>query len=195
MCKIKTLTLFMIITAAGLTISLIASPVFATQQQSFIARLTGHDEVPPKDTKAAGSSHQKFVAKLTGHDEVPPKDTKAAGSFQMDLSLDGRINGYVLNVTNIKDVTAAHIHEGVKGINGPIILTLHKFASPISVMNGTLSKGKFFGKNYEGPFVGKYNSDLMILANGGKAYVNVHTKQNPQGEIRGQILNTSSIAG
>jgi hypothetical protein len=195
MCKTTTLALFIIIVAAGTAIALIASPVSATQQgQSFIARLTGNAEVPPNDSNATAIFHQKFIARLTGNAEVPPKDTNAKGIFLMDLSPDGRIKNYVLNVTNITDVTAAHIHQGVKDISGPILLTLYKSVSPTKVVNGTLSKGQILGSHYEGPFKGKYNSDLMMLINKGKAYVNIHTKQNPQGEIRGQILNASSAS-
>ncbi len=98
----------------------------------------------------------------------------------------------VLNVSNIKDVTSAHIHEGEKSISGPILLTLYKSVNPISVTNGILSKGQVTSKQFEGPFAGKYNSDLMDIINGGKAYVNVHTKQNPQGEICGQLLNMNT---
>jgi tetratricopeptide (TPR) repeat protein len=36
---------------------------------------------------------------------------------------------------------------------------------------------------------GKYISDLMQLIRDGQVYVNVYTKQNPDGEIRGQLLN------
>jgi hypothetical protein len=31
------------------------------------------------------AQQEKFIAKLTGDDEVPPKDTKARGSFEMAL--------------------------------------------------------------------------------------------------------------
>jgi hypothetical protein len=133
---------------------------------------------------------QKFIAKLTGYDEVPPKNTKATGNFEIELSPDGTISNFVLNVTNISNVTLAHIHEGEKGINGPIVLTLYKSTNPKGEINGILSKGKVYSNLFEGPFVGKYMSDLIELINQGNAYVNVHTKQNPQGEIRGQLSAT-----
>jgi alcohol dehydrogenase (cytochrome c) len=157
------LTFVAAINAAGLS----ATPVFAVQGQ-------------------------KFTAKLTGQNEIPPKDTKATGSFEMELSADGTLSNYVLNVTNISDITLAHIHEGEKGVNGPIIVTLYKSANPTGTSNGTLSQGKVYSKLFEGPFAGKYISDLMKLINDGKAYVNVYTKQNPQGEIRGQLSNVNT---
>ena len=143
-------------------------------------------------TPVFAAQGQKFTAKLTGQDEVPPKDTKATGNFEMELSADGTISNYVLNVANIGDVTLAHIHQGEKGINGPIIVTLYKSANPSGTSNGILSQGKVFSKLFEGPFAGKYITDLIKLISDGKAYVNVHTKQNPQGEIRGQLSNAVS---
>ncbi len=39
----------------------------------------------------------------------------------------------------------------------------------------------------EGPLKGKQISDLVKIMEDGNAYTNVHTEQNPKGEIRGQI--------
>jgi len=38
-----------------------------------------------------------------------------------------------------------------------------------------------------GPFTGKTIADLVAEIQAGKAYVNVHTKEHPDGEIRGTI--------
>ncbi len=141
---------------------------------------------------AFAQQQQKFMAKLTGQDEVPAKNTKATGTFVSQLTPDGRVSNYVLNVTNINNVTLAHIHQGGKGTNGPIVVTLFKSANPIGQINGILSQGKIFSNQFEGPLAGKYISDLIKLINEGKIYVNVHTKQNPQGEIRGQLSNATS---
>ncbi|MRN41161.1 MAG: CHRD domain-containing protein [Nitrosopumilales archaeon] len=37
-------------------------------------------------------------------------------------------------------------------------------------------------------------TDLISLINGGKAYVNVHTTQNPPGEVRGQMSSGSATS-
>ncbi len=39
---------------------------------------------------------------------------------------------------------------------------------------------------------GKQISDLAAAMSNGGAYVNVHTEQNPNGEIRGQIMSPTS---
>jgi CHRD domain len=141
---------------------------------------------------ALAQLQQKFMAKLTGQNEVPEKNTNATGTFVLHLTADGRISKYIFNLTNINNMTLVHIHQGGKGINGPIVVTLYKSANPRGPINGTLSEGKIFSNQFEGPLTGKYISDLMKLINEGKVYVNVHTKQNPQGEIRGQLSNVTS---
>ena len=66
----------------------------------------------------------------------------------------------------------AHIHTGVPGRNGPVLLTLCE--------GGRCNlSGAFF---YAYP-VG-YIKTMRILG----AYVDVHTKRNPRGELRGQIV-------
>ena len=134
------------------------------------------------------SSSSKFVAKLTGRDEVPSKDTKATGSADFELSSNGNMLKYKVTVMNIDKVTQAHIHSGKVGQNGDIVVTLFKSQTPTGQKKeGTLSQGDITSANLEGPLKGKQISDLIKLINTGGAYVNVHTEMNPKGEIRGQI--------
>src|SRR5919106_6930773 len=48
---------------------------------------------------------------------------------------------YMINVTDIDNVTAAHIHSGILGENGPIVATLFDVDVPIENVNGTLAQG------------------------------------------------------
>jgi hypothetical protein len=136
---------------------------------------------------------QRFTAQLTGQNEVPSTNTEATGDFEMELSPDGTISNYVLNVTKISNVKSVHIHEGEKGVNGPIVLTVYKSPNPQGEINGILSRGRIDSNLFEGLFVGKYNSDLINLIYEKGAYVNVNTKQNPDGEIRGQLVNLTYL--
>ncbi len=79
--------------------------------------------------------------------------------------------------------TAAHVHLGPPGTAGPI-------AIPLCAPCKANSHGSFTG-----PIGG--NVRLLHALLGGAAYVNVHTRLNPQGEIRGQIkaTPTSGSAG
>ncbi len=45
------------------------------------------------------------------------------------------------------------------------------------------------GSNLEGPMQGKAIADLITALKDGSTYVNFHTEQNSNGEIRGQIMS------
>ena len=124
--------------------------------------------------------------------EVPPvNDTSAIGVAEFKLGQDNIM--YTVNVTDIENVTAAHIHNGQVGENGPIVVTLFKEDTPSTAMTtGVLSEGNITATNLEGPMAGQLLSNLISAMRNDQTYVNVHTQQNPNGEIRGQILNGTS---
>ncbi len=108
-------------------------------------------------------------AELTGAQEVPPVETKATGAAQFKLRADRAFSGTV----NTKDVegTAAHIHAGAPGVNGPVVITLnrknnHQWTIPV----GT-----------------KLTAEQVESLKAGTLYVNVHTDTHKGGEIRGQL--------
>ena len=139
-------------------------------------------------TSSHAQGEQKFSTKMTGKEEVPPKDTKSTGDAEFTLSADGKTMSYKVNVMNIDKVTMAHIHQGKVGENGPPVVWLFNSSSnPTGPMNGMLSQGKITSNDLVGPLKGKQMSDLVKLINDGQAYANVHTQPNPMGEIRGQI--------
>jgi CHRD domain len=139
-------------------------------------------------TSSYAQGEQKFSAKMTGKEEVPPKDTKATGNAEFTLNADGKTMSYKVNVMNIDKVTMAHIHQGKVGENGPPVVWLFNSTSnPTGPKNGMLSQGSFTSSDLVGPLKGKQMSDLVKLINDGQAYANVHTQANPKGEIRGQI--------
>jgi hypothetical protein len=126
------------------------------------------------------SSSQTFTAKLTGKDEVPPVNTQATGMAQFQLSSDGKELNYDLSGTNLQGFMMAHIHQGKSGENGQPVAPLQ------------MGKGKVSSSDLQEPLAGKQISDLVDLMKNGGAYVNVHTNQNQNGEIRGQIMSGSS---
>jgi hypothetical protein len=142
----------------------------------------------------AGEEEQqeRFITELTGFEEVPPvNDTSAIGVAEFKLGQDNIM--YTVNVTDIENVTAAHIHRGQVGENGPIVITLFKKDTPTTAMTtGVLSEGNITATNLEGPMAGQLLSNLTSAMQNEQTYVNVHTQQNPNGEIRGQIVNGTS---
>ena len=128
-----------------------------------------------------------FTVELSGNEEVPPLQTDAKGSAEFTAPHFDNI-GYSVNVSNIDKVTMAHIHSGKIGENGPIVVTLFKTETPSTEpINGNLVSGNITNANLEGPMAGKTLIDLTKSMELGETYVNVHTEENPNGEIRGQI--------
>ena len=128
-----------------------------------------------------------FVTNMTGQEEVPPVDTQAVGEaiLTQDLPLNQTVH-YFVNVTGIEGVSQGHIHSGAEGENGPIVVTLFNFDSP---QNEVLQYSNFTASNLEGPMQGKTMQDLIAAMKNGTTYINVHTEQNPDGEIRGQLVD------
>jgi Cu/Zn superoxide dismutase len=153
---------------------------------------------------SSSSSGKEFSARLTGDKEVPPVDTDATGRIRLTANSQQDALDYQLSVSNLNGVaTGAHIHRGSAGTNGPIVANLNirgTFAGASasasagggSAMTSTSTGGTITSADLKGPLAGKQVSDLIKLMEDGKAYVNVHTRQHTNGEIRGQLTSLSS---
>jgi CHRD domain len=139
-------------------------------------------------TASVGFAAEKgFHAKLIGNDEVPSVKTKAKGEVKFNLSSDGKTLSYTLQVKNILNATAAHIHRGMKGKSGPPLANLFTGPKKEGKFSGDLAMGTLSANDLSGDLMGKSLDDLVQIIKAGDAYVNVHTDANPDGEIRGQI--------
>jgi len=133
------------------------------------------------------SSSRPFSAQLSGQQAVPPISTRASGQATFMLSSDGKELGYKLDVSNIDNVTMAHIHLAPAGKNGPIVVWLYSGPTKTGGFSGTLAEGTITAADLRGQLAGKTIADLVKEIDAGNAYVNVHTEKYPAGEIRGQI--------
>lgn len=120
-------------------------------------------------------------AVLGGSQEVPPVQTNASGVATVTVNAARTQVTVELRTSGLQNVTAAHIHLGSVGQNGPIIFTLYR--------------------QTDGPFPENLRKTLTAVDQGapisfaeavnailnGNTYINVHTQANPAGEIRGQI--------
>jgi hypothetical protein len=139
-----------------------------------------------------------FDARLSGASEVPPVQTNASGFADLDVEVeDGqRVIDYHLYVNDIYRVTQAHIHQGNSSENGPVIVPLFNASTPTGSVTGQLVEGQITAANFVGPLQGMQLDDLIDLMQNETTYVNVHTEQNPQGEIRGTVqLDDSAFEG
>ena len=107
--------------------------------------------------------------KLQGSQEVPAVTTSATGENMVKIASDGAVSGKV--TTKGIDATMAHIHDGAKGSNGPVIIPLEK------------------GKDGDWlvPKGAKLTDSQMKAYKDGHLYVNVHSAAHPGGEIRDQL--------
>jgi CHRD domain len=128
----------------------------------------------------------RFVAGLTGNQETRPVETNASGSVSLIPMKSDKIL-YKLNVTDIENVTNAEIDLGKQDQNGTVIVTLFRSGSPSSQVKGLFAQGNITSSNLRGPLEGKQLAELVRIMSNGNTYVNVRTRYNPSGEVRGQI--------
>ncbi len=134
----------------------------------------------------SSNEEKKFWAGLEGEFEVPPIDTDASGITMVKEMQDSI--WYMINVSSIDNITAAHIHSGNQGDNGPIVASLFSSDIPAENINGTLVQGNITAKMLKGPLLGEQLSELVLGMQENSTYVNIHTADHPDGEIRGQIM-------
>lgn len=115
-----------------------------------------------------GGSSPEFVV-LTGMQEVPPVKTQAEGKSDIIVATNCAVGGRV-SVSGMRP-TAAHIHQGAIGKNGPILIALTKSS--------------------DNEFTVPPNTVLSAAAcsayKAGNLYVNVHSGAYPAGELRAQL--------
>lgn len=119
---------------------------------------------------------------------MPPVKTNARGEAFFKLSDCGRKIFFKIILEDIRNVIVAHIHLGREGVNGPVVVTLFgPFRSARSFEEAEFT-GVITRDDLEGPLAGRSLASLLKEMRRGNTYVNVHTEQNPDGEIRGQIF-------
>jgi hypothetical protein len=133
------------------------------------------------------AAEKSFKAMLSGSECVPAVETMAKGKATFTLSKDGKELSYNVMVSDIENVTAAHIHMGKMGKNGPPVALIDTKGKKTGKFSGTLAEGRITEKELMESPMGKSVKDLVKQIKNGNAYLNVHTDKYPDGEIRGQI--------
>jgi hypothetical protein len=179
--------------------------------------------LPLVSEKGAGGSDQNHTTHLSGDQEVfaaapgapTPADSHAQGQAIFKIESDDSSFDYKLIASNIENITQAHIHCGVPGMNGPIVVWL--YPSPLSTAALPGGAGRHDGVLAEGTVESSVAAhvrpaassaacpggiasfaDVLAKMRAGNAYVNVHTNDGvaptntgpgdfPGGEIRGQF--------
>ncbi|RYM32804.1 CHRD domain-containing protein [Brumimicrobium glaciale] len=130
-------------------------------------------------------AREGYSVNLSGDQEVPGVSTPASGGGIITISRE-RNNAHVMLVA--KDlsgpITASHIHNAAAGMNGGVEFDL---------------SGLFAGTNsYDGAYgyltaddASPMNAAAETKFRNNEMYVNVHTADNPNGEVRGQVMRGS----
>jgi hypothetical protein len=120
---------------------------------------------------SASAATVKFHAMLDAASEVPP--SKSTGSGEATASLDTTTHELTYDVTFkgfASEVTAAHIHGPAEaGKNGGVVIPLG--SAPKSPIHGSA----------------KLTPEQEKELTAGMYYVNIHSKNNPGGAVRGQL--------
>lgn len=119
-------------------------------------------------------AQQPMSISLNGAAEVPPVTTSARGTGQITALSDHMVSGSIKTSGLVQ--TMARIHEAAAGKNGPPIITLTQTGND----------------SFAVPAGAKLTDAQYTSFTTGNLYVNVHSAQYPNGEIRAQLLRTEA---
>ena len=141
-------------------------------------------------TTGVAAAEETFRARLTGDQEVPPVVTDTTGSFTAHLNKGQTSAEYTLRVNSGVRVTQAHFHCGAAGVNGPVVVFLAGFrpegwdVDGKWVSNATITDANVILTTTP---CGATLAQIFESARVGNVYVNVHSVANPPGVVRGQL--------
>ena len=130
---------------------------------AFAAALSACASMPWNTVRIGGS--------MSGSEEVPVVNTAGRGMVEGTYNKETRKLAYTVTYTGLSGpATAAHFHgPASSGQNAGVVLP---FADPADPIKG------------EATLTEAQAADLLA----GRWYANVHTRANPGGEIRGQVM-------
>ena len=116
-----------------------------------------------------------FKVPLSGAQQVPPVQTPGTGTADLTYDPTTRVVTWSITYSGLSTpVTMAHFHgPAAEGKNGPVVIWLTKQGSPV-----------------ESPIKGEatLTPEQAQQMTAGEWYINVHTRDHPAGEIRGQVM-------
>lgn len=126
------------------------------------------------EEEAVDATSDTYHATLTGASTVGGGDPDGYARAEISVSdAFDQICYEVKDIRNLEPVTAAHVHFGPAGTNGPPVFTLKKS-----------DEG-----NWQGCSDGREWTENRLQGNPQEFYVNLHTASYPNGAIRGQLMD------
>jgi hypothetical protein len=131
----------------------------------------------------AGAASSRRVATLSGDEEVPPADDNGRGRALINVNARERRVCFDLSWRRIESPTRAHIHQGPRGENGDIVVTLFENGTDPDFVPLPDTIRRVHG------CTGGLERALLrdIRDHPRRFYVNIHNETFPGGAIRGQL--------
>jgi hypothetical protein len=148
----------------AMVVSAVASVAGCSTVQGWMNKASSTEE-----SKTANPSGFMQSVSLIGANEVPPVTTNASGSGTVTVNADHTVVARI-TVTGMQP-TAAHIHQGAAGTNGPVIVPFTKTGD----------------NTFTAPAGSKLTDEQYAAFKAGNTYVNVHSDAHKAGEIRAQL--------
>jgi hypothetical protein len=118
-----------------------------------------------------------YTATLTGANEAPTPVTTTARGHAIVTVMGNLVSWKVDIDAAIDSMTAGHIHRhAADSVAGNVQVPFAVVASDVG----------FIGNAATGSAT--VQDSIVVLMRAGRAYVNIHTKKNPGGEIRGTLV-------
>ena len=147
-----------------------------------------------------GGKKFRFDTMASGAQEPEPVDTDTTASLELEFQQDLSTVSFDVDVFDGHAITQIHLHCGVAGINGPLVVVLAGENIPVGgpggvdvdgfLAAGTLTEADFPSNTTctSGFVISNIASLLAALLNN-ELYLNVHSESNPSGLVRGQFFN------
>jgi hypothetical protein len=130
------------------------------------------------NTTVPGLTVETFTATLTTGAEVPAP-TIPAGETPSGTATFTALNNLLMwrvTVSNTDSIFIGHIHAGATGVPGGVIVNLAPAPIDANNFSGVISLGS-----------ATVVDSVLARMRAGTAYVQLHSRRNTAGEIRGQV--------
>ena len=133
----------------------------------------------------AAAEEVKFMAELSGEAQVPPVETEATGMADVTVDTEAMTVSWMVTYEDLQggEPVAAHFHgpatpEETAPPVVDLIVDMDEAADaaqepvPEDIMDGSA----------------ELTEEQLADLQAGRYYINIHTEQHPDGEIRGQVV-------
>lgn len=126
----------------------------------------------------AATVHAQNMNSLGGRLAPMPRTAATVATITGEGRVQAELSGNTLTITGTfhgvsSPVTVAHIHQGPIAQPGPVVLTINADNATSGNISGTVT----------------LSPELIAALHAESLYVQIHTENNPTGEIRGWLMH------